>query len=443
MELRDFIVTPFWICIVLVVAWLVRSRLTDDTVRQYFFPALFARIAGALALGFIYQFYYDGGDTYNYHTHGSRHIWEAFTHSFAAGFKLLLNSGDDYTGVYRYASKIAFYQDPQSFVIVRIAAVFDLLTFSTYSATAILFAAIAFFGSWFLFLTFYNIYPQYHRKIAIAALFLPSVFFWGSGLLKDTITLAAIGFITYGVYRTFILRSFTIRWSLMMLLSFYLLYIIKIYILMAFLPGLMLWIFFHYFSQIRSRALQIMLFPLVCGVALASGFWGMKKAAEDNPKYALENLAKTAQETAYDIRYWTGKDAGSGYTLGELDGTWGSLLRLAPEAINVSLFRPYIWEVRNPLMLLSALESGVLLLLTLYIIFVARGRALRHVIDPPLLFCFVFSIAFAFAVGVSTFNFGTLTRYKIPLMPYFFIAVFVVYELAKRERKLAELDSTE
>ena len=76
----------------------------------------------------------------------------------------------------------------------------------------------------------------------------------------------------------------------------------------------------------------------------------------------------TAKITAYDIGYYTGRDAGSGYSLGELDGTFGSMIRLSPQAINVSLFRPYLWEVKNPLMLLSALESFLLLSLCLYII---------------------------------------------------------------------------
>ncbi|MFT6828639.1 MAG: hypothetical protein ACI9GZ_003758, partial [Bacteroidia bacterium] len=41
--------------------------------------------------------------------------------------------------------------------------------------------------------------------------------------------------------------------------------------------------------------------------------------------------------------------------------------------------------------------------------------------DPFLVFCLIFSILFAFAVGVSTANFGTLMRYKIPMMPFFLI----------------------
>jgi hypothetical protein len=50
---------------------------------------------------------------------------------------------------------------------------------------------------------------------------------------------------------------------------------------------------------------------------------------------------------------------------------------------------------------------------------------------------------FAFAVGVSTFNFGTLTRYKIPLMPFYALALVYAYQLSKSEQKPEVLEMTE
>ena len=81
MEIRDVIVTPVVILAVLFVAYFIRPRVTDDLTRKYFLPALVLKIFGAIVLGFIYQFYYSGGDTFNYHTHGSRHMWEAIIES--------------------------------------------------------------------------------------------------------------------------------------------------------------------------------------------------------------------------------------------------------------------------------------------------------------------------------------------------------------------------
>jgi hypothetical protein len=442
-ELRDLIVTPLLILIIYVVAYIVRPYVTDSINRRYFLPALTLRIIGALAVGFIYQFYYDGGDTFNYHTHGSRHIWEAFMESPSKGFKLFLYGPEDTRGVFNYTTKIVFLGDPSSFAVVRLAFLFDLFTFSTYSATAILFALFGFVGMWMFFLTFYQQYPHLHRGIAIAAFFVPSVFFWGSGLLKDTITLGCVGISVFSTYRIFIERKLSVIKVLLLLASLYVLFKVKIYILLVFLPAAIIWIFLSNLSRFRSLLLKLLLYPAVAALALALGYFSIVKASQDNEKYSLDKLAKTAQITAYDIRYWTGRDAGSGYTIGVLDGTMSSMVRMAPQAVNVSLFRPYLWEIKNPLMLLSALESFIFLISVVFVIFRTNIFAFRAFNQPNVIFLFIFSIGFAFAVGVSTFNFGTLVRYKIPMLPFFVILITLIYDYAKRLRKLSAFEFTE
>lgn len=424
-------------------AYVVRPWVTDEVNRRYFFPALTVKIIGALAVGFIYQFYYGSGDTFMYHTDGSRHIWNAFMDSPEVGFKLLFADWSNQVGVYKYSSQIYFFRDPQSYAIIRLAAIFDLITFSSYSSTAILFALFSFVGMWLFFLTFYEQCPTNHRGLAIASFFIPSVFFWGSGLLKDTITLGCLGAATFFTYRIFIRRQFNLLFILLLLIALHGLYVIKIYILLTFLPATILWLFIFYYNQIRSLFLKIILFPIVISSSVLLGYFAMEKAGEDNPKYSLSMISKTAQVTAYDIRYWSGREAGSGYALGELDGTWQSMVKLAPSAISVSLFRPFLWEVKNPLMLLSAIESFILTVFTIYVIVRLRSRLLKTILHPAIFYCLVFSITFAFAVGVSTFNFGTLSRYKIPLVPFYSIALVLMLDHLNRERKTGEFETTE
>jgi hypothetical protein len=186
-----------------------------------------------------------------------------------------------------------------------------------------------------------------------------------------------------------------------------------------------------------------MLVPVVAGLIVFSGYYSVLKIGEDDERYSLDKIAVTARITAYDIGFYTGKDAGSGYSLGELDGTFGSMIKLAPQAVNVSLFRPYLWEVRNPLMLLSALESLGLLFLTIYTVYKARRYLFGALGNPTILFCLMFSVSFAFAVGISTFNFGTLTRYKIPLLPFYLMAMILILDYANNARNAAEFEETE
>lgn len=442
MEIRDLVVTPVVIMLVCAVAYVLRRRMTDEVTTRYYFPALALKIFGAVALGLLYQYYYGGGDTFNFHTRGSRIIWEAFWDSPELGWRLLTSSGEYIPGAVKYYSRIPFYYDPSSFFVVRVAAFLDLFTFSTYSATAVFFAFFSFIGCWLMFLTFYRLMPQAHGWLAAAILFVPSVIFWGSGILKDTLTLGALGMLTYAAHAVLIQRSVKISKIILLVLSVWIIYTVKKYILLCFLPALLLWMYASRVASIKSVILRVMVVPVITVLLVASGYYAVVLIGKDDPRYALDKIAITAQITAYDIGFYTGRDAGSTYSLGELDGTFSNLIEKFPQAVNVSLFRPYLWEVKNPLMLLSALESLSLLLLTVWIAARSRFTFVRGLGNPTVLFCLVFSITFAFAVGVSTFNFGTLARYKIPLIPYYLLGlIFLYYE--NRERNKSELAFTE
>jgi len=443
LELRDLIVTPFIILFVYTGAYLIRPYVTDAVNLRYFFPALTVRIFGAIAVGFIYQFYYSGGDTFSYHTFGSRIIWEAIMDSPYKGFKLLFSQGQNFEGVYEYATRIYFFRDPASYVIIQIATFFDLFTFSSYSATAVLFAVISFTGSWMFFLTFYEINPLLHRWFAIASFFIPSVFFWGSGILKDSITLAALGSSTYFFHRMLIQRKVSISGIFFLIISLYFIFAIKKFILQAFFPAVIVWFLASYYNKIHNFFIRAFCVPIVGILCIYFSYMAALQVGKGDSRYALNQISNTARVTAHDIRYWSGRNAGSGYSLGELNDTPESMLRLAPQAIVVSLFRPFLWEVNNPLMLFSALESMALFIFTLYAIKRRGWRTFKTLTGTHVAFCITFVLIFAFAVGVSTFNFGTLVRYKIPLMPFFVTLLAIIAFHENNDRKLSELDSTE
>jgi hypothetical protein len=442
LELRDLIVTPILLILVYFGAYLVRPYLTDNINKIYFFPALTARIIGALAVGFIYQFYYDGGDTFAFHTHGSRHIWEAMMESPVDGLRLLFSNGEYGPGLWNVSEKIWYWKDANSFFVIRIAAIFDILTFSSYSGTAVLFAVVAFAGSWLLFSTFYKESPDFHKGIAISVFFIPTVIFWGSGIFKDSLTLAALGVATYCGYMVLIRKKYSAKYMIILLVACWVIYSLKIYILISFFPAILIWWFTQNIRSIRPFALRLVVTPFMVLVTLTSCYFVVSMVTENDLRYNIYKLAETAKITAYDIRYGWGARGGegSGYTLGELDGTWQSMILLAPKAVNVSLFRPYLWEVKNPLMLLSALEGLMLLVFTLYIIITIRSRLFFYLQKPGILFCLFFSLMFSFAVGISTFNFGSLSRYKIPMMPYYLLALVMIYYYWKRDRKMNEAE---
>jgi hypothetical protein len=230
-----------------------------------------------------------------------------------------------------------------------------------------------------------------------------------------------------------------------LVLSSLIIYEIKIYILLCYIPALLIWLYVHYMGRVRNVVLKAMVFPVSVFILAGSGYLAVKKIGEENRRYNLRNITRTAEATARWLTYVSAREEGSAYSLGDFDYSASGILKKTVPAIWVTLFRPYVWEAKNPVMVLSALESFALFVFSLFILFVAirRGNFSRIFEQPVIAFCLFFTITFSFAVGISTYNFGSLVRYKIPMMPFFLIALFLLLHYSKSRKKRVRFDSSE
>jgi hypothetical protein len=95
-----------------------------------------------------------------------------------------------------------------------------------------------------------------------------------------------------------------------------------------------------------------------------------------------------------------------------------------------------IIESNNIVMFLSGLENLVILLFSLKVLYMVRVFSLfKYVFRNHLLtFSFVFSLLFAYSVGLTTSNFGSLVRYKIPCIPFFIASLYLIQHLCREQR---------
>ncbi|QMU27574.1 hypothetical protein [Adhaeribacter radiodurans] len=427
------------------IAYWVRPLFTNRFTEKYFVPALTVKFIGAIGLGIIYQYYYGGGrpsgDTFNYYNQ-SKVIYEAFDYSFKAGLKLLLANGELDIDTHNFASKISWYHSPTEYFIIKLAAFFGLLCFQTYTVIGLFFALVSFSGMWAMYRTFLKLFPHLYKEFAIAVFFLPSVFFWGSGLLKDSITIGALGWLFYGFYATFIQKKKLLLSGLLTFVAAYVIYSVKIYILLSFLPPALFWVFIENNNKIKNVAIRNLTKPVFLLIGLAGAYIGATRLTEGDRRYDLDKITQTSQ---INTIYLTEQvKTGSAYNIGIFDGSISSLLKVGPQAVIVALYRPFLWEVRNPVMLLSAIEASIFIFLTLRFFFkTGFFKTLKLISSKPILtFCFLFSIVFAFGVGTNSGNFGTLVRYKIPLMPFYLSALYIMQSYTKRPKKLVRLLKT-
>ncbi len=429
MELRDLFITPIFLLLIYGAAYAMRDRLTNTNTKKYFIPALSAKLFGAISLGLVYQFYYGGGDTFTYFEHGSKYIHEAFLDNPKIAFELIFSPRKYPEIPNYYASRIWIYKSETEFFVARVAGFFDIFTYHTYSATACLFAVFSFSGSWAMYTTMTDLYPRLTKNLAIAILFFPSMIFWGSGILKDTVTFGALCLVFYATINIIHFRRSLLSSVLILVIMAFVIYQVKIYILLCYIPCAIFWVAIKNLTSIKNKTLRTIFAPFLLSFGLIGSVFGAIQIGASNEQYSMAKIQQTAETTAWWISYSGDQQGGSTYSLGDLDFSLTGIIKKSIPAIWVALFRPHPWEVRNPLMLLSAAENLFLLYLIYLIIKSSEGLASIITVykkNNILYLTTIFAIVFAFAVGLTTYNFGTLARYKVPLLPFFVATLYII-----------------
>jgi hypothetical protein len=405
---------------------------------KYYIPGLTVKIIGGISFLLIYMYYFGYGDTFTY-WEDSNKLKELILQKPKIGLELFLTPFATYhTEAGMNASHIYYYNlSDSSWNMVKIAAVVNLLGLGNFFSATVLISFFSFFGVWKLFEVFINLFPGIENKIAYAILFVPSVFFWGSGLLKDTVVIGALGYFIYGCF-LISKNTFNIKAYLFIFISGFLIFHIKQYVLVALIPATLIWIILIQKEKIKNKNIKKVIAPLLFLLAILSTSLFLYLMQDYFSEYTLDNSLATAKILQANHFHEDGKSegTGSGYTLGDYDSDWASLFQIFPAAVNVTFFRPYLWEIKSPIMLLAAIESVVIFIIFIKTFFFYRNpfKVISHIFkDPNILMAFTFSIIFAFSVGFTSYNFGALVRYKIPCIPFFIVFLFALdYRISRK-----------
>jgi hypothetical protein len=425
----DFLLLPFVFLFLYAISIYFRNKRfsVTDPVRRYFLPFIMLKAIGAVAFGVIYQFYYGYGDTFRYYQMG--HFFNDILRNNPEDvIKVYFTGSTEYFVVqsYRYDFDYLFNHNPQNIIVSKFSSLIGLVTFDNYLLISIGFSILSATGIWKLFRTFSTMYPKLVQPLVICILFVPSVIFWGSGLMKDSLTIGALGWLTYGCWTFFFRKKRQLLYPIIILTSSLLLFLIKSYILLSFLPPLLFWVGSTYYSSIRNRQLKLLVFPFILVVLIVIGLALNNMITQYYNELAFEKIASTAVTIQNNIRSVEG---GSDYDLGTIDPTLTGVIAKVPIAIITTLFRPFVWEINSLIMLFSALEGLCFLLFTVWILFKVGLKDFFKLIFSKgiIAFCLSFSLLFAIGVGISSGNFGTLVRYKLPETPFYLVAMLLIY----------------
>lgn len=428
----EYILLPIYIFIFYVITRIyVEFVYKDPALRKYIYTGLYLKIIGGLFLTLVFNFYYTGGDIGTYYNEGRilanlilekpEYTYRIFTY---------LPSGDD-AELKNLFQGMHYINALETLIILKITALINLFTFNSYLITTFLYSYISFWCIWKLATLLFELYPNHKKYIVWAFFFVPSLIVWGSCILKDTICFSCLCVIHYYLYKIFIHKKIKVAYLLYIFITGYIILTIKLYILLAYAPCFSFMVTQHYKAAIKNHLIKAIVAPFIIVLSLAVSYVLVTQLGSQKERFSNEKIMQTAKIQREYIQAISMRSGGSTYTLGEMeDGYIGYILKI-PAAINVSLFRPYVWEAKNPIMLLSALESSVLLYLTIRLFFKRNFKKTMSLLssDVNIQFFLIFGLLFSFLVGVTTYNFGSLVRYKIQGYPFYILAILLLYYL--------------
>jgi hypothetical protein len=289
------------------------------------------------------------------------------------------------------------------------------------ASTLISFGAM--YGNLAIYEVFREIYPQYRVRLLVACTLVPSVVFWSGGLAKEAVALCGFGWLIWGSHR--VMAQWRPAGWMAIVAGGVVLALVKPYVLFGYIVAGAVWL---YWRRAVRRG-QVRVRPIYIALAVIGGIGGIVLLGRVFPRFAVENLideASDLQEVAHQTH------GGSNYSLGGSRSAFGQIV-LAPLALLFALVRPTLLDVRNAQLLVSAIETTTLTVLGLRLLYrysmVELGRRLSA--QPILMFCITFTAVFGVAVGLASTNLGTLSRYRVPLVP-FYAALIVMLDAKPR-----------
>jgi hypothetical protein len=249
--------------------------------------------------------------------------------------------------------------------------------------------------------------------LLLATFLLPSFIYWTSGIHKDGIIFVGFLLVVYNIY--FGLKEKHITWTkcLLILLGLALLLILRNYLLLIIIPAIIAWLLAE---RLRTKAVLSFLLVYICFAVL---FFALPYL---HPKLNLPAIVAEKQESFQKLQ------GGSAVPVPELQPHFISFSKNAPQALALSVLRPYPSDVKHLLSLAASVEINFLLLCS--VLFLIWRYKKDHV-SPFTLFCIFFSFSTLLTIGYTVNFLGAVVRYRSIVLPFLVVPMMASIDWKK------------
>jgi hypothetical protein len=300
-----------------------------------------------------------------------------------------------------FASSNSFWNDLKSNVFIKLLSIFDIFSFGHYYVNVIFYSFITLIGPLAFYKVMNDVFPRRRLLLLFTVSFIPSFYYWASGLHKDGLIFTGLAMIIYHIYFAAKEKRFSARRIMYLLLWFLLLLVLRNFMVVILLPAILAWLL----------AIRWPKYALHCFVAVyfVSGilFFGGRYV---DPRLDFPRAVVDKQQ-AY-IQMVPGN---SSMPIKQLKANVGSFIKNIPQAISLAAIRPYPNDIYHLLSMAAALEINLILLFLLVFLFWRRRDGPSS--WPLIWFSLFFSFSLLLVVGFTVNNLGAIVRYRSIILP--------------------------
>lgn len=412
-----------FLMIVVFIFWINNSSFytIGSLSKKYCYVALALKVLAGIALWFVYTYYYTNrinADIYKYFDDAA-YLFKSTQNDWMLRLKLIAGFQNDLeikailvgTNFWDSGSEL-FFNDNRT--LIRIHLVLMHFSGGLYLFHVVFFCFISFIGSTALFHFFKSSVNIPHWVLFICCYCIPSILFWASAPLKESLVIFGLGVLLYGIQGVKGKKdTSSILWLTVGLLS---LLSLKVYILFALLPGLWFW------TTTAGKSKRTIQVKFIWVHFLLTTFLFSDKIIQALAQKQLQFktlIVKSGANSAIDI--------------GSFDSPL-SLISTLPQALFNVLVRPIYPVNWNPFSLFAVGEHFFFLALII-LPFIYR-KTLNTAEQRLVLFCISFVVIASCVIGLTVPVVGGIVRYKAPLIPFYLIAILTFTNFSKIAPKL-------
>ncbi len=393
------------------------------------------KIIAGIAVGLIYTYYYTNrltADTFKFFDDSKILFDSVYTKPFDF-FRMVTGIGAGASELQPYYDKMTNWYDTFSpyndnRTMIRFNALVRFLSMGHYYVHVIFVCFLSLTGMVAIVKVFKREFPDLVLQFFFTFILLPSVLFWGSGLLKDALVFFAIGFVLYSFDKLINEKNRLLQNLILLVCFLFLLMISKFHVFILLLPLLTAW-----WLSSKTKLSPLISF-MVCHLFFILIIFLLPLI---NDSYNLAVMLSHKQAAFYGLASSAG--AGSIISIPILEPTILSILKNAPQAFITCFTRPFLTDGGSFLIKISALENILILVMGIIALIKIKIVTLKDKILPML--CLFYAATFFTLIGLVTPVMGAIVRYKAQALPFLVILFLIVLNVQLKGKLIENLVS--